>query len=82
MPVTIEDIESLVRLQLGSRKVSAQDRFMEDLGAESADLLNIITAAEDKFNISFDEADISRVRTVQELYDLIKNFCGVQGQCR
>lgn len=72
MPVTIEDIESLVRLQLGSRNVSAQDRFMEDLGAESADLVNIIAAAEDKFNISFDEADISRVRTVQELYDLTK----------
>jgi acyl carrier protein len=74
MPVTIEDIESLVRLQLGSRKVSAQDRFMEDLGAESADLLNIITAVEDKFNISFDEADISRVRTVQELYELVKKL--------
>ncbi|NIM17660.1 MAG: hypothetical protein GTO45_37320 [Candidatus Aminicenantes bacterium] len=72
MPVTIEEIETLVRLQLGARKVSAQDRFMEDLGAESADLLNIITAAEDKFNISFDEADISRVRTVQELYELVK----------
>ena len=73
MPVTIEDIESLVRLQLGSRKISAQDRFMEDLGAESADLVNIIAAAEDKFNISFNEADISRVRTVQELYEIIKN---------
>jgi acyl carrier protein len=51
---------------------------MEDLGAESADLVNLIATVEDKFNISFDEADISRVRTVQQLYDLIKNFCGVQ----
>jgi acyl carrier protein len=76
MTVTIEDIELLVRLQLGSRKVSAQDRFMEDLGAESADLVNIIAAAEDKFNISFDEADISRIRTVQELYDLTKAASG------
>jgi acyl carrier protein len=80
MAVTIEEVRTLVRLQLGRRKVAAEDRFIEDLGAESADLVNIIAAAEDKFNISFDEADISRVRTVQQLYDLIENFCGVQGR--
>ncbi len=79
MAVQMEEIETLVCLQLGLRKVSADDRFMEDLGAESVDLVNIIAAAEDKFNISFDEADISKVRTVQQLYDLIKNFCGIQG---
>jgi acyl carrier protein len=78
MVVTMEEIQTLVRLQLGRRKVFAEDRFMEDLGAESADLVNLIATVEDKFNISFDEADISRVRTVQQLYDLIKNFCGVQ----
>jgi acyl carrier protein len=76
MVVTMEEIQTLVRLQLGRRKVSAEDRFMEDLGAESADLVNIIAAAEDKFNISFDETDISKVRTVQQLHELIKNFCG------
>jgi acyl carrier protein len=80
MAVTIEEVQTLVRLQLGRRKVTAEDRFIEDLGAESADLVNIIATAEDKFNTSFDEADISRVRTVQQLYDLIKNFCGVQGR--
>jgi len=80
MVVTMEEIQTLVRLQLGRRKVSAEDRFMEDLGAESADLVNIIATAEDKFNISFDEADISKVRTVQQLYDLIKNFYGGPGE--
>ena len=73
MAVTIEDVQTLVCLQLGKRKVSAGDRFMEDLGAESADIVNIIAAAEDRYQISFAEADISKVRTVQELYDLIKN---------
>jgi acyl carrier protein len=75
----MEQVQTLVRLQLGRRLVSAEDRFMEDLGAESPDLVNIIAAAEDKFSISFGEADISRVHTVKELYELIKNFCGVQG---
>jgi acyl carrier protein len=76
MAVTMEEVQTLVGLQLGKRKVLAEDRFMEDLGAESADLLNLIAVAEAKYAISFDETDISKVRTVQQLYDLIKNFSG------
>jgi acyl carrier protein len=71
--VTIEDIQTLVGLQLGRRKVSTQDRLLEDLGAESADIVNIIATVEDKYRISLEEADISRVRTVQDIYNLIKN---------
>ena len=73
MTVTIEDIQTLVGLQLGKRKVSAPDRLMEDLGAESADIVNIIATIEDKYRISLEEADISRVRTIRDLYDLIKS---------
>ena len=73
MSATIGDIMTLVRVQLGVREISAQDRFMEDLGAESADLVNIIAAAEDKYHISFDETDIARIRTVNDLYEFIKN---------
>lgn len=73
MAVTIEDIQTLVGLQLGRRKVSGQDRLMEDLGAESADIVNIIATVEDKYRISLAEADISRVRTVRDLYDLIEH---------
>jgi len=74
MAVTIEDIQTLVGLQLGRRKVTEQDRLQEDLGAESADIVNIIASIEDKYRISLAEADISMVRTVRDLYDLIKEL--------
>ena len=73
MAVTIEDIQTLVGLQLGKRKVTASDRLMEDLGAESADMVNIIATVEDKYRISLEEADIPGVRTVRDLYDLIES---------
>lgn len=73
MAVNIEDIQTLVGLQLGRRKVSGQDRLLEDLGAESADIVNIIATVEDKYRISLEEADISRVRTVRDLYELIEH---------
>jgi acyl carrier protein len=72
MIITIEDVQSLVGLQLGVHNVSEEARFIEDLGAESIDLVNLIAAAEDRYNVCFDEEKIARVRTVQELYDLIK----------
>ena len=73
MAVDIEEIATLVRIQLGLPEVLADEHFMEDLGAESADIVNIIATVEDKYQISLEEADISRVRTVRDLYDLIRS---------
>lgn len=74
MSVQLEDIQTLVRMQLGLRKVKADDLLMEDLGAESADIVNIIAAAEDKYGISLDEADIPGTRSIRQLYELILSY--------
>ncbi|MCK5057304.1 MAG: hypothetical protein KAT34_11650 [Candidatus Aminicenantes bacterium] len=71
MALTIEDVTSLVCVQLGLRRVAEQDRLIEDLGAESVDLVNLTAAAEECFHITFDEEEIAGVRTVRELYDLV-----------
>ena len=71
MKATLNDIQTLVCLQLGRHDISPDQRFIEDLGAESADLVNIIAAAEDKFQASFNEADIPGIHTTRELYDLV-----------
>jgi len=71
MAVAIEDVKSLVCVQLGKRGVEERDRLIEDLGAESADLVNLTAAAEERFQVTFDEEEIARVRTVGELYDII-----------
>ena len=68
--MTLEQIEKLTALQMGRRSVSADQRFMEDLGAESADIVNIIATVEDKFNISFDHKDLAAVGTVRDLFEL------------
>ncbi len=72
--VDLEDILSLVRMQLGVRNVKPEDRLMEDLGAESSDIVNIIAAAEDKYGISLDEADIPGIRSIRELFELIRSY--------
>ncbi len=78
MTPAMEEIQQLVQMQLGCRKVSKDQRFMEDLGAESADMLNIIASAEDRYNITFDETEIASVRTVQEFYNMISRLTQAQ----
>ncbi len=71
MAVTVEEVVELVRLQLGRGIVRRSDRLMEDLGADSADILNLIVAVEDRFGISIDEEDLARLATVDELARLV-----------
>jgi len=71
MNPTLEDIIQLVKVQLGSHNISPENLFIEDLRAESMELLNIICMAEDTFNVELDEAEIAKVRTVQDFYNLI-----------
>jgi acyl carrier protein len=74
MNVTLEEISTLVSLQLGKRKVHAADRIVEDLGAESADVANIIATLDEKYQIEIDEADIPAVRTVTDLFELVRRY--------
>jgi len=72
MNPTMENILKLVKLQLGIHAVSPTDRFMEDLGAESMDLMNMVTMAEDTFGVELPEAHIADVRSIQDFYDVIR----------
>lgn len=71
-PVSLDDIQQLVELQLGRRNVSAEDRLVEDLGAESADIANLVAAAEEKYRISIKESEIARIYTPADLFRIVQ----------
>jgi len=72
MTVNLEDINKLVSLQLGKRNVEPHSRLVEDLGAESADVANIVARVEEKYGVSIKEAEIARIFTPNDLFDLIQ----------
>lgn len=76
MPVELQDICRTVGLVLGRRDVAAASRLAEDLGAESADVLNIIVTVEEKYGISIDDAEVPSVRTVGDLHQLLCRIVG------
>ena len=70
--ISIEEINELVASQLGVRVVTAQVRLMEDLGAESADVANIVAAVEEKYHIVVKESEIARIFTPADLLALVE----------
>lgn len=72
MTVNLDDINKLVSLQLGKRNVQGHDRLVEDLGAESADVANLVAAVEEKYGVFIKEAEIARIVTPADLFDLVQ----------
>lgn len=76
MTVHLADLQTLVGLQLGQATVDEGAEFLADLGAESADILNILLAVEDKYGIHIADGEMSEVRSTLDLFYLIKRLKG------
>ena len=71
MPAQLDDVSRTVGLVLGRRRVTADQRLVEDLGAESADILNIMVTLEEEYGVRIDEAEMTNVATVRDLHQLL-----------
>ena len=69
--VSLDDIRSLVRLQLGLARVGADDELVSDLGAESADVVNLVAAVEDRYGIVVGEEELPGLKTVRDLFERV-----------
>jgi len=76
MKAKIEELAELVAVQLGRRRVEPTDRFVEDLGAESLDVVNIIAAVEDRYGVTIDESEVPDLATVADLRDRLRAGTG------
>lgn len=67
-------IRGIVVEQLGltPEKVTAEARFVEDLGADSLDIVELVMATEEEFEISIADEDAEKLRTIGELQHYIE----------
>jgi len=47
--------------------------FIEDLGADSIDLIEMITAMEESFEIKITDSELENIRTIQDVIDFLKS---------
>ena len=67
----VTELCDLVARQLGRREVGLDDRLIEDLGAESVDLVNIVAVLEETYQVTVEEERLPLLRTVRDLADEI-----------
>ena len=69
-----EKVKAIIcdQLSVAEEDVVAQASFVDDLGADSLDLVEMIMAMEEAFNISIADEDAENIKTVQDAIDYIK----------
>ena len=69
-----EKVKEIVVEQLGvsADEVTPDAKFVDDLGADSLDLTELIMAMEEEFDIEIEDEQAQQIRTVQDAIDFIK----------
>ena len=55
----------------GAREGDLEAKFGDDLDADSLDLVELVMALEEEFDITVDEDELEGVETVDQAYDLV-----------
>ena len=60
-------------LSVDPKEITEETTFLEDLGADSLDIYQIVMKIEEAFEIRIQEKDVENIRTVAEAMELITN---------
>jgi acyl carrier protein len=58
-------------LQVPADKVTRDARFAEDLDADSLDLVELVMALEESFDVTVEESELEGIETIGQAFDLI-----------
>ncbi|MDZ7344158.1 MAG: acyl carrier protein [candidate division KSB1 bacterium] len=69
-----ERVKQIIVDQLGvdANEVTPQAKFIEDLGADSLDTVELVMAFEEEFNIEIPDEDAEKMMTVGQAIDYLK----------
>jgi len=71
---TFDRLKKLIVEQLGvdEQEVTPQASFVEDLNADSLDLVELIMSLEEEFGMEISDEDAERIQKVQDAVDYIE----------
>ena len=69
-----DKVKSIIVEQLGvtDTSVTMEASFIDDLGADSLDIVELVMAIEEEFDIEIPDSDAEKVVTVGDVVDYIK----------
>ncbi|MGL4394347.1 MAG: acyl carrier protein [Brevinema sp.] len=77
MSDTFNKVKELIvdKLNVNSADVTEDASFVEDLGADSLDIVDFVMALEDEFGIDISDEDAQKIKTVRDAVDFIDKNC-------
>lgn len=75
MAASIEDrVKKIVIEQLGVKEDEVKNTasFVDDLGADSLDTVELVMALEEEFDIEIKDEEAEKITTIQEAIDFVK----------
>ena len=60
------------QLYLDEAEIQPESAFIDDLGADSLDIVQMLMAMEKEFGVSFEDEELTKIKTVKDAIDLIE----------
>lgn len=76
----IDKIIDIISTQfnINEKEINLDTSFKDDLNADSLDLVELVMALEDEFDLEIEDEDIDVIRTVGDACDYIKNLLDIE----
>ncbi|GKH59819.1 acyl carrier protein [Campylobacter ureolyticus] len=71
-----EDVRDVVveQLSVDADAVKLESKIVEDLGADSLDVVELIMALEDKFDVEIPDSDAEKLLSIKDVVDYIEKL--------
>ena len=64
-------VSKIVADHFGLAKVNEEDELIHDLGGDQLDVIELVMALEEKFNITISDDEAERLQTVQDVSECV-----------
>ncbi|ARJ56940.1 acyl carrier protein [Campylobacter cuniculorum] len=73
---TFDDVKAVVveQLSIDSDAVKMESKIIEDLGADSLDVVELIMALEEKFEVEIPDSDAEKLIKIEDVVNYIDNL--------